>query len=115
MTTMPPKEVPPLNPRSLHTPFSWLGDEDKGNPAAIRNAEAMDVFRGIATCLQLIEMSNLDREMSGSAEDDRITPILSVSDTAKLMRLAILVATEWGNKADCAMLGINDEHAGSEK
>ena len=111
MTIMPPSGVPPLGNRSLHKPFSWLHDNDKANPAAIRNADAMDAFRGIATCLELIEMSNLDREMSDPCDPESITPILTVQDTSRLMRLAILVAREWGTKADCAMLGIGEEVA----
>lgn len=108
MTTMPP-DFPPLNNRSLHKPFSWLHNDEKASPAAIRNAEAMDAFQGIATCLELIEMSNLDREMSDPDDPEYITPILTLQDTSRLMRLAILVAKEWGGKADSAMLKLKTE------
>ena len=109
MTTMPPSDFPPLNNRSLHKPFSWLHNDEEASPAAIRNAEAMDAFRGIATCLQLIEMSNLDREMSDPDDPEYITPTLTLEDTGRLMRLAILVANEWGTKSDCAMFRIKTE------
>ena len=111
MTTMPPStpsqlSIPatPAAATALHQPFSWLSDSDKGDASANRNADTMDAFRGIATCLQLIEMSNLDREMADPGDSETVVPTLSIQDTGRLMRLAILVATEWGNKADCSML-----------
>ncbi len=103
MTSMPP-EVNPLDiTRSMHKPFSWLPVNEQDNLTAVRNADAMDAFRGIATCLQLIEMSNLDREMADPDHPENIVPILDLQDTGRLMRLAILVANEWGAKADCAL------------
>ncbi|NHZ35354.1 hypothetical protein [Massilia rubra] len=79
---------------SLHKPFSWLPASLAGNADADNDTDALDAFRGITTCLQLIEMSNLDREMADPS------PVLNMCDTGNLMRLAILVATEWGNKAE---------------
>lgn len=109
MTTMPPSGVSTLGNRSMHKPFSWVHDNDRANPSAIRNAEAMDAFRGIATCLELIEMSNLDREMADPDDPTYVVPMLSVQDTSRLMRLAILVANEWGAKADIAMIQMKIE------
>lgn len=108
MTTMPPEFNPPMEKRSLHKPFSWLPDGDQSNLPAKANADAMDAFRGIATCLQLIEMSNLDRELDDPCDPERVVPLLNMQDTGRLMRLAILVATEWGDRADIAMLSNSD-------
>ena len=95
MTSMPPDIS-----RSIHEPFSWLPKGENASPAAIRNADAMDAFRGIQTCLELVEMSNLDREMADPHDPDYIIPTLSVVDTGRLFRLALLVAKEWGTKAE---------------
>jgi hypothetical protein len=101
----PSDEAPAPPARTcLHEPFSWLAANEKCKVAAERNADCMDAFRGIATCLELIEMSNLDREMAGASTPDSCIPVLNVRDTGQLMRLAILVAKEWGNKADHNML-----------
>jgi hypothetical protein len=108
MTSMPPNLGAAVGGASVHKPFSWLPDGDQSNRPAKINADAMDAFRGIATCLQLIEMSNLDRELDDPSDPERVVPILNMQDTGRLMRLAILVATEWGDKADVAMLNIND-------
>ncbi len=113
MTSMPPNLLASVAGASMHKPFSWLPDSDQSNRPAKTNADAMDAFRGIATCLQLIEMSNLDRELDDPCDPERVVPILNMQDTGRLMRLAILVATEWGDKADIAMLtGDNNTERG---
>lgn len=90
-------EAPTKN-YSLHEPFSWL-KTTINDSASKRDAEALDAFRGIATCLELVEMSNLDRELA-DPEDANDLPLLSKCDTGHLMRLAILVANEWALKAE---------------
>lgn len=98
MTTMPPVVAPTASRDSLHKPFSWLHSSVVSRTAK-DDADALDAFRGIATCLQLVEMSNLDRELA-DPDDPEDVPILSKCDTGHLMRLAILVANEWALKAE---------------
>ena len=114
MTTMPPlvaNTVGPLKPDSLHQRFSWLHESHKQGTAAKHDADAMDAFRGIETCLELIEMSNLERELADLDDPERVPPVLSACDTGRLMRLAILVAKEWGDKYE-NRVGV---HNGSRK
>lgn len=92
----PPVDMPTR--RSIHQPFSWLPQSAQDNQVACSDAAAMDAFRGIETCLQLVEMSNLDREMAENDNNPEIVPVLSMADTSRLMRLAILVAHEWAHK-----------------
>lgn len=101
MTAMPPNvatPMVPLKPDALHQRFSWLHDDHKQSSAAKHDANAMDAFRGIVTCLELVEMSNLQRELADPDDPERVPPVLSMCDTERLMRLAILVASEWGDK-----------------
>ena len=113
MTTMPPNAAAPapLKPDALHQRFSWLHNNHKQSNAAQLDANAMDAFRGIETCLELIEMSNLERELADPDDPERVPPILSPCDTGRLMRLAILVAKEWGDKYE-NRVGV---HNGSQK
>ena len=85
-------------PESLHKRFSWLQAGSARDGSVERSATAMDALYGIATCLELIEMSNLDRELADPDNPNRVLPVLSMCDTGRLMRLAILVAREWGEK-----------------
>lgn len=103
MTTMPPVVATTgaeLKPDAVHQRFSWLHDNHKQTGTAKHDANAMDAFRGIETCLELIEMSNLERELADLDDPERVPPVLSACDTGRLMRLAILVAKEWGDKCE---------------
>ncbi|NHZ93621.1 hypothetical protein F2P45_32175 [Massilia sp. CCM 8733] len=95
-----PVAAPHPRPDSLHKPFLWLPASLAWNADADNDADALDAFRGITTCLQLIEMSNLDRDLIDPSCPGNSPPVLDMLDTGNLMRLAILVATEWGNKAE---------------
>lgn len=114
MTTMPPlvaNTVGPLKPDARHQRFSWLHDSHKQTTAAQHDANVMDAFRGIETCLELIEMSNLERELDDPDDPERVPPVLSACDTGRLMRLAILVAKEWGDKCESRV----HDHNGSQQ
>lgn len=114
MTTMPPvvaDNSAPLKPDALHQRFSWLHDNHNQSIAAKADANSMDAFRGIETCLELIEMSNLERELADLDDPKRVPPVLSPCDTGRLMRLAILVAKEWGDKYESRVR----DHNGSQQ
>ena len=116
MTTMPPGVAAtvapfPLKPDAVHQRFSWLHDSHKQTTTAEQDANAMDAFRGIETCLELIEMSNLERELADPDDPERVPPVLSVCDTGRLMRLAILVAKEWGDKCEGRVRVHNESQA----
>lgn len=113
MTAVSPK----FSTDSIHQPFSWVNCEGTNVDAARYHADVMDAFHGISTCLQLIEMSNLDRETMDQCDPGYVVPTLNALDTSRLMRLAILVATQWGNDSEhkmraeerCATIGGSDK------
>ena len=114
MTSMPPvaaATVAQLKPDVVHQRFSWLHDNQKQSTAAKHDANAMDAFRGIETCLELIEMSNLQRELADPDDPERVPPVLSACDTGRLMRLAILVAKEWGDKCEGRVCDHNESQS----
>ncbi|MDB5911196.1 MAG: hypothetical protein JWP34_5313 [Massilia sp.] len=113
-TAQNPQPEPLGTNAPLHEEFSWLSRDEQHILTAQAAASAMDAFRGIATCLQLVEMSDLDRAMQESATVGDIRPILSVRDTSRLMRLAIQVAEVWGERSEFDIRGaVNVATAGS--
>ncbi|WP_426117233.1 hypothetical protein [Massilia sp. PWRC2] len=77
--------------------FSWLPHDLRNDNAAVFAVRIKDLGAGVQTCLQLIETSELEREhirfdgppAEGDAAD---VPLLSVTDTSILLRLAITIA-----------------------
>jgi hypothetical protein len=92
------REVP-----AVHQPFTWTTSpelEKDGRAAFL--ALTMDVSRGIETCLQLVNSSNLERHGNTMADPgEEIPPILNRIDTENLLRLAI---------ASARMLATESEH-----
>jgi hypothetical protein len=116
MTTLPPSVAASVSATSLkrgaqHQRFSWLHDKQNQSTTATQDANAMDAFRGIETCLQLIEMSNLERESADHDDPGYVAEVLSMCDTGRLMRLAILVAKEWGDKYEGCVRGHNESQS----
>lgn len=79
----------PRAPVALHQPFDWIGPELQGHDTADFLALAMDVSHGIETCLALVHSANLERTHNVDADPgDEGRPILDLSDTERLLRLA---------------------------
>lgn len=72
-------------PRAINQPFSWLAPHPEHDASAEFVALTMDVCNGLSTCLELVQASNIDRI-------DHARPLLSPSDTDRLMRLATAAA-----------------------
>ena len=76
-------------PEAAHKPFSWLVPEAELDDDAQFAAITADICNGVATCLDLILSSNLDRDHNiGARADDQVTPTLSYADTERLVFLA---------------------------
>lgn len=86
-STQSPVSIAPAQPArsAAHKPFSWLEDHLEHDRGARFAAMTMDVCQGIATCLELIHSSNVDRNRGG-------LPTLNPADTDRLTRLAMASA-----------------------
>lgn len=85
----------PVTP-PLFSSFSWLPDSLKGNLSASFVADSMDAWRGVETCLNIVNSCELDRAHNTWADPgDEVPPLLSVADSERLMRLAIITARTW--------------------
>lgn len=56
----------------------------------------MDICRGVQTCLELVNMSTLNRQLANDEEP----PVLNVPDTEKLLRLALASIEIMGDRAE---------------
>ncbi|QRX80848.1 hypothetical protein [Glaciimonas sp. PAMC28666] len=86
------KPTPSPIPDALHQSFSWLPDEYKTDPAAQFYAMTKDICHGIQTCVDLAHFSTMDR-------DNDTIPMLNISDTDRLLRLALTSAQMLGDRA----------------
>ncbi|QRX81583.1 hypothetical protein [Glaciimonas sp. PAMC28666] len=78
--SIPPSSSPA--PDSLHQAFTWLPSAHKNNEVAEFYALTKDSCQGVDTCVDLAHFSTMDR-------DNDTTPMLNISDTDRLLRLAI--------------------------
>ena len=86
---------------AFYKPFSWLPAVLEDEHAASFVADSMDAWRGVETCLGLVASSELDRANNDFADDgDDVSPILSVVDSERLLRLAIITARTWERKCE---------------
>ena len=85
--------VAPAALDAAHQAFSWLHSSLQNNPNAQFAALTMDFARGIRTCLELVQMSELDRTTE-------VTPCLDINDTERLLRLSIVCAAHLGDLAE---------------
>lgn len=79
--------------------FSWLRGDLRNDRAAVFAARMKDLGFGVHKCLQLIEASDLDRA-HGEGEADADAPLLNLSDTGVLLRLAVTTAQIIGEQAE---------------
>ena len=86
---------------ALYKPFSWLPAVLENEHAASFVADSMDAWRGVETCLGLVASSDLARAENSFADDgDDVNPLLSVVDSERLLRLAIITARTWELKCE---------------
>jgi hypothetical protein len=90
---------------SAFQPFSWLSDDLCNDDAANFAARVKDLSSGVHKCLQLIEISELEREEGRDDADHQgdpsaDLPLLSVTDTSILLRLAITVTQIIAERAE---------------
>ena len=77
----------------VHQPFSWLGDDVKNHPLADFLALAMDVGRGMQTCLEIVHLSDLIRSENAELDpEDAELPAVNGYDAGNLKRLTIAAA-----------------------
>ena len=86
---------------ALFKPFSWLPAVLEMSHEAMFVADSMDAWRGVETCLGLVASSELARAHNSYADDgDDENPLLSVVDSERLLRLAIITAGTWELKCE---------------
>lgn len=95
---------------AVHRQFSWLcgiaKDTDHGKLAEL----TMDVCRGIRTCLELVNSSELERVHNTDADPrGESPPILDVVDTDHLLRLAIVASKLLGDEAERRIFRMNEQ------
>jgi len=92
--------------RAIHQAFSWVekgvADVDGAEFAAL----TMDVCRGIATCLELMHVTDISVN-SGAGDED--PPILGAVDKERLLLLAQAAARMLGDRADKRVDGMNKQ------
>lgn len=96
----------PLYDKAAHAPFNWLEPE----AAAIARADfitlTLDISRGMNTCLELVNASNLERA-AGDPEHGDSLPTLNVGDTESLMRLSIASSRMLADAAEREIVAVN--------
>ena len=93
-STNTPEETLESNLTSaVHQPFSWLGDDVKDHPLADFLALAMDVGRGMQTCLEIVHLSDLVRSENAELDpEDAELPAVNGYDAGNLLRFTIAAA-----------------------
>lgn len=86
--------------KGTHQPFSWLNQKAECFPLADFVALTKDICGGLSLCLEMIEISDLEREDG--------TPTLSFHDSSAFMRHAIAVAKLLGSEADREIEWVNE-------
>lgn len=112
-TNTPSVSSPAAQSTPLHTPFSWLHKHVRNDFQGQFLAQTMDVCRGIETCLNLVMEAQLHAANNAGAEpdpDDR--PLLSIGDTERLLRLALVSSKMLADEADSRIDRLNN--AGKE-
>lgn len=90
---------------SVFEGFSWLHGDLRDEDAAVFAARMKDLSSGVHKCLQMIEVSEIERAAygDGTAFDDGDVPklpLLSVYDTGVLLRFAITATEIIGERAE---------------
>jgi hypothetical protein len=97
-------EFPRTPVKADHQPFSWLAEELRMDTSAQFMALTLDLSQGIKTCLSLIHASHLAREHG----DEESPPMLNVSDTECLTRMAMAAAGVLSERAESYIDVFND-------
>lgn len=101
----------PAAAQAQHHQASWLADELRFDGPAQFMALALDLSRGIKTCLSLVHASHLAREEG----DEAAPPMLDVADTECLTRMAMAAAALLAERAESQIALLNDLHGASGK
>lgn len=86
---------------ALHQPLSWLHSSIKNDNGAQFIARTRNVCGGVALCLELVQMSDVDRATC-------VSPLLSVCDTERLMLLALVSVRMLAESAAREIEALND-------
>lgn len=81
-----------------HKPFSWLVGSAKDDQNAQFAALTMDICHGVETCLELVHVSNLERDHG---------PTLNPNDTERLLRMAMASMRLLGESAESTIEHMN--------
>jgi hypothetical protein len=98
-----------LKAAPLHKAFSWLRPDLEHDHDAQFVATAHDVCKGIATCLQLVQNSNMVRSNQDDfVPGDEDAPLLDIGDTERLMLFAQAAAQMLGEDAERRIERLNE-------
>ena len=104
----------PVEPLAM--PFSWLPAVLNGNSEALLIADVMDAWRGVETCLELVNSSQLDRSHNENTDAaESVSVLLSICDTERLMRLALVTAKTWSLKCENHLSRMEEHAKGQER
>lgn len=103
-------KLPPT--AAAHQPFSFLHDSLQYDPGAQFVAVTMDIAQGIKLCLEVANSSTLARAMNVDADaGEEDLPLLDVTDTDRIMRLAAAAAHLLATHAEKHIEWLNEHRA----
>jgi hypothetical protein len=102
-------ESPQAQSEALHRPFSWLHSSFRHDRQAEFVAKTFDICLGIGLCIELVHSSDLVRLHNLDADPgDEDSPILTVSDTERLLQFAQASAELLASKAEQHIEWLNE-------
>lgn len=97
---------------AAHQPFSFLHGSLQYDPSAQFVAVAMDIAQGVKVCLEMANSSALARAMNLDADaGEEDLPLLDVTDTDRVMRLAAAAAQLLATHAEKHIEWLNEHKA----
>ena len=106
-------KLPPTS--AAHQPFSFLHSSLQHDPGAQFVAVAMYIAQGVKLCLEMANSSTLARAMNLDADaGEEDLPLLDVTDTDRIMRLAAAAAHLLATHAEKHIEWLN-EHRSTAK
>ena len=100
-----------INRLSVYERFRWLNEAAQKNPLAEFVEQVKDLACGITLALEMVEMSDIQRQEALNANDGPIiTPVIRLSDACTLRRFAIAASRMLAEHSEnlCDVLNYQD-------
>lgn len=99
-----------------HQPFSWLGQDLKGDASAEFAALTMDVCRGVDLCLEILHADHMVRIVNRDADPgEEKAPAFGLADGERLLRLAMVSARLLSDAAEVQIERASARSRGTER